>query len=104
MCSLSHLCQYLWQIIHRQIIHRCVELSSHHDEPVPVLVPVAVDHDAGILHYYPDSLDFDGPVSICSVVGKLNYLAQTTRPDLMQAVHSIAKFSANSKKEHGDDI
>lgn len=80
----------------------CVELSSTYDEPVPVLVPN--DHDAGILHYYPDSPDFDGPVSIRSVVGILNYLAQTTRPDLMQAVHSIAKFSANTEKEHGNAV
>ena len=78
----------------------CVDLSSTYDEPVPVLVPA---HDDGILHY-PDSPDFDGPVSIRSIVRKLNYLAQITRPDLMQAVHSIAKFSAYTKKEHGDAI
>lgn len=104
MCSLSNLCQYLWQIIHRQsfidALNCQVIMTSQYRYSFPL---PSVDHDAGIFHYYPDSLDLDGPVIICSVVGKLNYLAQTTRPDLMQAVHSIAKFSANSKKEHGDD-
>lgn len=56
------------------------------------------------LHAYPDSPAFDGPYNFRSVVGKLNYLCQTTRPDIMYAVHSIAKFSANPKKEHGDAI
>jgi hypothetical protein len=30
-----------------------------------------------------------------SVTGKVNYLAQTTRPDIMFAVHQIAKFSSD---------
>ncbi|EJK75875.1 hypothetical protein THAOC_02392 [Thalassiosira oceanica] len=34
-----------------------------------------------------------------SAVGKLNYLAQTTRPDTAAATHMIAKYSHNPKKE-----
>jgi hypothetical protein len=57
-----------------------------------------------ILQAYPDSPPFTGPFNIRSVVGKLNYLAQTTRPDIMLAVHSIAKFVSNPKKEHGEAV
>jgi hypothetical protein len=39
-----------------------------------------------------------------SVTGKLNYLAQTTRPDIMFAVHQIAKFSSDPRKEHGEAV
>ncbi|EJK77403.1 hypothetical protein THAOC_00765, partial [Thalassiosira oceanica] len=39
-----------------------------------------------------------------SAVGKLNYLAQTTRPDIMAATHMIAKYSHCPKKEHGEAI
>ena len=71
--------------------------NSNKTKPVPAKPSV-------ILHKYPDSPDFDGPFSFRSLVGKLNYLGQTTRPDIVQAVHSIAKFSSNPKKEHGDAI
>ena len=39
-----------------------------------------------------------------SVIGKLNYLAQTSRPDIMYAVHQIARFSADPREPHGEAI
>ena len=39
-----------------------------------------------------------------SVTGKLNYLAQTSRPDIMYAVHQIARFSADPREPHGEAI
>ncbi len=48
-----------------------------------------------------NSEDFDGHFHYSSVIGKLNYLAQSTRPDIAYAVHQCARFSANPKKEHG---
>ena len=36
------------------------------------------------------------------MIGKLNYLAQTTRPDIMYAMHQLAKYSSNPHKPHGD--
>ena len=39
-----------------------------------------------------------------SAVGKLNYLAQTTRPDIMVATHMIARYSHDPRKEHGEAI
>jgi hypothetical protein len=39
-----------------------------------------------------------------SVVDKLNYLAQTTRPDIMYATHQIAKYSSDPRTSHGEAV
>jgi hypothetical protein len=39
-----------------------------------------------------------------SVIGKLNFLAQNTRPDLSFAVHQCAKFCMNPRESHGAAI
>ena len=57
-----------------------------------------------ILRHHLESPKFDGPINYRSVIGKLNYIAQTTRPDILYAVHSCAKFSADPRKEHGQAI
>lgn len=49
--------------------------------------------------------DLDGPErkqdwSYRSAIGMLNYLAASTRPDILYAVHSAARFSANPKLSH----
>ena len=49
--------------------------------------------------------DLDGPErkqnwNYRSLVGMLNYLALSTRPDIAFAVHQCAKFNANSKLSH----
>jgi hypothetical protein len=38
------------------------------------------------------------------MVGKLNYLAQTTRPDILYAVHQVAKYSSDPREPHGEEI
>ena len=40
----------------------------------------------------------------CSVTGKLNYLAQTSWPDIMYAIHQIAKYSADPRSTHGQSF
>jgi len=66
-------------------------------KPVPAKVSIQ-------LHAFKDEPPFDGSFHYCSIVGKLNYLAQTTRPDIMYATHQIAKYSADPRKPHGDAI
>ena len=39
-----------------------------------------------------------------SVVGKLNYLEKSTRPEIAEAVHQCARFSANPRKSHTEAI
>ncbi len=44
---------------------------------------------------------FDLDFNYRSVVGKLNYLAQTTCPSIMYAKHQIAKYSSDPMQPHG---
>ena len=37
-------------------------------------------------------------------MGKLNYLGQTTRPDILYAVHQVAKYSSDPRLDHGEAI
>lgn len=78
-------------------------------ERILELLGTAVD-DANIKHTpaeYKSLLhkDLDGPErkqnwSYRSAIGMLNYLAASTRPDILYAVHSAARFSANPKLIH----
>ncbi|KAL7459983.1 hypothetical protein ACHAXS_000454 [Conticribra weissflogii] len=56
------------------------------------------------LHAFKSSPHFNGNFNYCLVVGKLNYLAQTTTPDMMYATHQIAKYSSDPQKEHSESI
>jgi hypothetical protein len=38
------------------------------------------------------------------VIGKLNYLAQTTRPDIVYATHQLTKYSSNPREPHGEAV
>jgi Reverse transcriptase (RNA-dependent DNA polymerase) len=39
-----------------------------------------------------------------AMIGKLNYLAQSTRPDIAYAVHQCARFSKDPKQEHSKAV
>ena len=39
-----------------------------------------------------------------SVIGKLNFLEKSTRPDIAYATHQCARFSADPKKSHGEAV
>ncbi|KAL7504573.1 hypothetical protein ACHAXN_003749 [Cyclotella atomus] len=73
-----------------------VGLSDTFTKPVPA-------KSSELLHHHKDSPLF----SECGFLfgyGKVNYLAQTTCPDVIFAVHQIAKFSSDPRKEHGEAI
>ncbi len=74
-----------------------VGLTDVKTKPVPAKV-------ATLLHPHQDEPAFNLNFNYHSVVGKLNYLAQTTCPDIMYAVHQIAKYSADSREPHGKTI
>ncbi len=56
------------------------------------------------LHAFKDEPEYDLNFKYMSAVGKLNYLAQTTCPDIMYAMHQIAKYSSDPRKLHGKAI
>jgi hypothetical protein len=57
-----------------------------------------------ILGKHPNSDAFDGHFNYRSVIGKLNFLEKSTRPDIAYAVHQCARHCANPKKEHGEAV
>ena len=55
-----------------------------------------------LLSRHPDSPDFDQHFNYRRVVGKLNFLEQSTRGDISYATHMLARFCTCPKKEHGE--
>ena len=47
---------------------------------------------------------FSDTWSYCSVIGKLNFLAQNTRPDIAYAVHQCTKYCNDPRETHGTTI
>jgi hypothetical protein len=74
-----------------------INIGNSYTKPVPAKVTMQ-------LHAFRDSPKFQGNFNYCSAIGKLNYLGQTTRPDIMYAVHQVSKYSAYSRQEHGEAI
>ena len=66
-------------------------------KPVPAKVSLQ-------LHAFKDAPPFALDFNYRSIVGKLNYLAQTTRSDIMYAVHQVAKYSTDPREPHGEAI
>ena len=77
-----------------------VNIGDAYTKPVPAKASMQ-------LHAYKDSPKFsdcDFNFNYRSVTGKLNYLGQTTRGDILFATHQIAKYSSDPRKEHGEAI
>jgi hypothetical protein len=55
---------------------------------------------SNILHRYLESPKHNEPWDYRSVVGKLNYLEKSTRPDIAYAVHQCARFASDPRLEH----
>jgi ATP-binding cassette subfamily B (MDR/TAP) protein 1 len=47
---------------------------------------------------------FDGHFNYRRVIGKLNYLEKSTRPDIAYAVHQCARFVSDPRVEHGNAV
>ncbi len=56
------------------------------------------------LHLFKDEPTVDLNFNYRSAVGKLNYLAQTTRPDIEYTMHQIAKYLSDPRQSHGEAI
>jgi hypothetical protein len=63
----------------------------------PALKTVLIRKDA-------DGKDFDNSFHYRSVIGKLNYLEKSTRPDIAYAVHQCARFSSCPKQSHAEAV
>jgi len=84
----------------RALIDSIINDSGLNDakvKPVPAKVSLQ-------LHAFRDEPPFALDFNYRSIVGKLNYLAQTTRPDIAYATHQIVKYSADPRAPHGEAI
>jgi hypothetical protein len=57
-----------------------------------------------VLHAHADAAPFDATWNYRSIIGKLNFLAQNTRPDISMAVHMCARFVNNPNRIHQDAV
>jgi hypothetical protein len=74
-----------------------IRLEDTKVKPVPAKVSLQ-------LHAFMDKPPFGLNFNYRSAVGKINYLAQTTRPDIMYATHQIAKYLLDPRQSHGEAI
>ena len=82
----------------RALIDTIIEDADLNDSKVKA-VPAKVNKH---LHAHLDKPPFELNFNYRSMIGKLNYLAQTTRPDIMYATHQLAKYSSNPHEPHGE--
>ena len=86
-------------ITQKHLIQKIISQVNFKDERVNTVETPA----SGILfknESAPDIDPKDAPFNYRSVIGSMNYLAQTTRPDISMAVHQCARFCANPKAVH----
>ena len=57
-----------------------------------------------LISHFSESEPFDDSFHYRSIIGKLNYLEKSTRPDISYTTHQCARFTVNPKKEHGEAI
>jgi hypothetical protein len=57
-----------------------------------------------ILHAHLDKPPFLLNFCYRSVIGKLNYLAQTAWPDILYSTHQLAKYTSDPREPHGDAV
>jgi hypothetical protein len=75
------------------------DLGLKDEKVMPVPAKVSLQ-----LHALKNKPPFDLDFNYRSAVGKLNYLAQTTRPDIMYLTHQIAKYLLDPRQSHGKAI
>jgi len=61
---------------------------------IPINAQRLLDHHLTSPPHNPNAFNYR------SAIGKLNYLAQISRPDILYAVHQCARFSSNPREEH----
>eukprot|EP00804_Cyclotella_cryptica_P029281 CCRYP_011678-RA/>CCRYP_011678-RA protein AED:0.26 eAED:0.20 QI:0/0/0/1/0/0/3/0/169 len=68
--------------------------QNSYTQPVPAKVPLQ-------LHAVCNSHKFSRDFNYCAAVEKLNYLCQTTLPDIMYTIHQVVIYSTDPIQEHG---
>ena len=96
--NIKHIKDGSIELSQRALINTIIQDADLNDSKVKA-VPAKVNEH---LHAHLDKPPFSLNFNYRSMIGKLNYLAQTTRPDIMYATHQLAKYSSNPCKPHGE--
>jgi hypothetical protein len=56
------------------------------------------------LHAHKDTPPYNLALNYRSAIGKLNYVGLTSRPDIVFAVHQLAKYLADPREPHGEAL
>jgi hypothetical protein len=78
-------------------INSDINLTNAKVKPVPAKVSIP-------LRAFKNAPPFNLNFNYCSIIGKLNYLTQISRGDIMYATHQITKYSSNPREPHGEAI
>ncbi len=98
--NISKLQDGSYEFTQRALIDSIInDIGLNKSKSKPILAKVLLQ-----LHAFKDDPPFDLDFNYQSAVGKLNYLAQTTRDDIMYAMHQIAKYSSDPRQTHGEAI
>ena len=69
---------------------------------------VAVKHcpasPTNLIRHFLEALKFDDHFHYRAIIGKLNFLENSTRPDIAYAVHMCARFSSDPRLPHGKAV
>ena len=65
--------------------------------PMPALQSILITADK-------EGEEFQYPWNYRTLIGKLNFLEKSTRPELAYPVHQCARFMSNPKKSHGEAV
>ncbi len=76
-------------------------INSHKGKPVAMLTSNILHAHLKSKCFY-DCQQFD--FNYKSAIGKLNYLAQSSRPDIIYAIHMLARWSSDPRLEHGEAV
>ena len=77
------------------------DLGLNHDKVLSKPIPAA---SSNILLAHKESPPFDDSFHYISVIGKLNYLERSCRPDISYIVHQCAIFSTDPRRAHGQAL
>jgi hypothetical protein len=86
------------KLTQRALIDSIISDKALNDSKVKS-VPAKVSE---ILHAHLDKPPFSLNFGYRSIIDNINYLAQTTRPDIVYATHQLAKYSSDPREPHGE--
>jgi hypothetical protein len=98
--SIKKLKNGIIELTQRALIDSIISNVALGDSKVKA-VPAKVSE---VLHAHLDKPPFSLNFGYHLVISKLNYLAQTTRPDIVYATHQLAKYSSDPREPHGEAV